>query len=100
MGILNRILELAAKTVLVTEEVEPAVAEFRMSRCLQCDRRDETENRCRVCKCFLAAKTLSAENMNVRRRRAEITHCPLGRWDDLETANAYREIDGLPLLTK
>lgn len=100
MNLINRALELAAKKFLQVRQTDPATQQFRMSRCLQCDRRDAEANRCKVCKCFLAVKTDTEENLNPDRLRYEITHCPLGNWDDLETANYYRKIDGLPLLTE
>ncbi len=30
--------------------------------------------------------------------RSEVTHCPEGRWGDIEIANHYRKLDGLELL--
>lgn len=99
MSLKDKVLELAAKKVLQVSQVDPEIQKFRMSVCLQCEKRDTESNKCKVCKCFLAVKTDTAENLNPKKLRYEITHCPLGRWNDLETANQYREIDGLPLLT-
>jgi len=98
MDLLNRIGELAAKTFLQVGEVDEATRIMRVSRCNSCDMRDPESNRCKVCKCFLAVKTRTLENLNPKKARYEITHCPLGKWEDLETANEYRKIDGLPSL--
>lgn len=100
MGLKNKILELAAKTFLQVGQVTPEVQQVRMNICLACPKRDEVSNRCKVCKCFLAIKTDTKENLNPEKMRYEVTHCPLGKWNDLRTANHYRKIDGLPLLSK
>lgn len=100
MGLKQTILELAAKTFLQVRQVAPEVQQFRMNVCQGCDKRDEETNRCKVCKCFLAVKTDTKENLNPEKMRYEVTHCPLGKWNDLQTANHYRKIDGLPLLSK
>lgn len=98
MEILNRILEIAAVNTLVITEVEPEIADMRMDVCRGCDKLEESSMRCKVCKCFLRVKTKSRENRNPEKFRFEITHCPLGRWNDMELANVYREMDGLPKL--
>jgi hypothetical protein len=94
----NRALRLIAETVIVKSHVSEQEAERRMSVCGGCDRRDAEENKCMECGCFLDLKTAAATNWNARRNRNEITHCPLGRWGDKDTANVYREIDGKELL--
>lgn len=99
MKVKYRIAELLAKTFLQIKQVDEQTRDFRISVCAGCDKRDVESNRCKVCKCFLAVKTNTAENLNPAHNRYEITHCPLGRWNDLELANEYRKIDGLPLLT-
>ena len=97
-SILDRILELAAAKTLVISSVNDETKTFRKSVCDGCEKRDVYDNRCKVCKCYLAVKTGTLENRNPIKLRYEITHCPLGKWNDLEIANHYREIDGLPLL--
>lgn len=94
MNILDEIAKLAASTVLVEEKVEPDVAAWRMQICQGCDRLQESNLRCKVCGCYLEVKTFSKVNLN-KRGQQEITHCPLGRWNDLEVANQYRKINGL-----
>ena len=95
----NKALHLIAEAVIVKETVTPGEAAARMRVCLGCEYRNEKENVCDVCGCFLDLKTGAKTNWNAKRLRNEITHCPLGRWNDKDTANAYREIDGKELLT-
>lgn len=99
MNILSRIGELLAEKTLVISYVEPEVKEFRQGVCNTCERHDPIQNRCKICKCFLAVKTGTKENRDPIRLRYEITHCPRGKWNDLELTNRYRELDGLPLLS-
>lgn len=98
MDLLNQIGEVAARTLLQLEKVDDETKSFRFSVCVECDKRDVEANRCKVCKCYLAVKTGTKENINPKKGRREITHCPLGKWGDLAIANEYRKIDGLPLL--
>jgi hypothetical protein len=49
-----------------------------------------------MCTCFIDAKAGIKVNLNPNKlMRKEITHCHLGKWDDKDLANYYREIDGL-----
>lgn len=100
MNIFEEALRLAAKTVLVTGEVAGDEAAKRFSACLECDKRNAAQNKCEVCGCFLDVKTKAKSNWNARRLRNEITHCPLGKWEDLNTANMYRQMDGKEFLNK
>ncbi len=95
----NRALHLLAATVIVKDVVEGEEADRRMEVCFSCEKRNENENVCNVCGCFLDLKTSAKTNWNARKLRNEITHCPLGRWNDKEIANLYREMDGKELLT-
>lgn len=96
--LLEKALKLAAKTLLVEGEVSDEKAAERFEVCLKCSERDGEENRCKVCGCFLEVKTKAETNWNAKRMRNEITHCPLGKWGDAETANIYREMDGKELI--
>lgn len=89
-----------AKTIIVKEQVDEETADWRFDICLKCDKRDPEENKCTVCGCFLDLKTSSRVNWRPSKNRNEITHCPLGRWNDLEIANEYSRIDGKELLTE
>lgn len=97
-NIADKILKLAAVKFLQVSKADKETAAFRMGVCMGCEHRDAIENRCKICKCFLEIKTETAENRNIKQGRYEITHCPLGKWNDLLTANEYRKIDGLPLI--
>ena len=100
MTLIEKIEHLLAESFVVKEHIGEGVAKERMGICLGCDRRDEKANKCVECGCFLDLKTDSRINWNPKKMRNEFTHCPLGKWDDLETANEYRRIDGKELLTK
>ena len=95
MALKDDILKLAASAVLVTGTVPEAEAERRMNICFGCDRRQEKQNKRGAGGGDLDLKTKTSHNRNIRKMRNEITHCPLGRWGDKDTANIYREIDGL-----
>lgn len=95
----NRVLHLIAEKVIVKEHVTESEAAERMSVCFFCPKRNEKENVCDECGCFLDLKTRAKINWNAKKLRNEITHCPLGKWNDKETANIYREMDGKELLT-
>lgn len=94
----NKALHLLAEKIIVKEQTNEQEAAARMLVCLNCDKRDAKENKCTVCGCFLDLKTGSRVNWNAAKMRNEITHCPLGKWNDKKTANVYREIDGKELL--
>ena len=98
MALIDELLKIAADKVISTEKIDPFVAGHRMLTCEACDKMDKKEVRCKICKCYLEVKTKTKTNLNPKKLRYEVTHCPLGRWDDLETANRYRELDGLPPL--
>lgn len=94
----NKALHLIAEKLIVKETVGNGEAAQRMRVCLNCEKRDSGENKCLECGCFLDLKTGAKTNWNAKRMRNEITHCPLGKWNDKETANVYREMDGKELL--
>jgi hypothetical protein len=99
MDILEQIKHYAASKIIVKEHVDAETAEQRMEVCLTCEHRDEEENKCKVCTCFLDLKTASRANWRPAKNRNEVTHCPMGKWDDKEIANEYRRMDGLQPLT-
>lgn len=99
MTIADEIKHYLASKVIVKEWVDGETADARFSVCLKCEHRDAEENKCLICTCFLDLKTQSRVNWRPSKNRNEITHCPLGRWNDKEIANEYRALDGLKLLT-
>lgn len=100
MSIVDEILKLAADKLIVESHVSEEIAKFRMDVCLACPFLSHSDYRCKVCRCYVEVKTTSERNYNPKRRRNEITHCPKGRWNDIETANEYRKIDGLEPITE
>lgn len=95
MTLLDKIMSIAADATLVLTRVGPEEAERRLNICNTCDRMDKRSVRCKVCRCYLDAKTPAEINLNPKKLRNEITHCPMGKWGDKDTANVYREMDGL-----
>lgn len=98
MGLIDEIKKVAAGALIVRESVDDETAAKRMLICRGCDRSDLQNDKCLECGCFLSLKTQTFSNWRPSKNRVEITHCPLGKWDDFEIANAYRTLDGLPLL--
>jgi len=98
----NRVLHLIAENAIVKDLADEATVKFRKPICEGCPRNNKEENRpfgvCLDCGCFLDLKVTSKINYNPKRLRNEITHCPNGFWNDKETANIYREMDGKELL--
>jgi len=99
MELLDKILKMAANKLLVEEYVKKEVAEWRYGVCEGCNVFDPTAKRCKACRCFMEVKTKSKINFNPVKMRFEITHCPMGKWNDLEITNEYRKIDGLTPIT-
>lgn len=99
MGIIRQTKQAAARALLAKDEHgKPDLTEFRIKTCEACREFDAEERTCTVCGCFIDIKAELKTNRNPLKLRTEITHCPFGRWNDKDTANHYREIDGKPLL--
>jgi len=94
MNIYTWALKLAVKAIIVKESVEQETANERYLVCTNCPMRDAEQEKCTKCGCFLEEKTGSKVNWNPKKLRNEITHCPLGKWGDIETTNIYRQLDG------
>ena len=76
--------------------IEKATLQTKLNRlnvCSSCEflREKEEMKICGVCGCFLELKAASLININHRKRRIEITHCPLGKWNDRWIANEYND---------
>lgn len=95
MNVFEKIGAILADKTLVHERVDATEKSRRLAICESCDRLDTEARRCKVCKCFVDAKTSALTNFNPLRGRNEVTHCPMGFWGDVDVANKYREIDGI-----
>lgn len=93
MDIIERIKRKIIEGVVVVEELPEEtgeeVAAWRKSICDKCEKRSP-KNICTVCVCILDIKQKTYRNRNFDNLETEITHCPLGRWDDAEIAKFYR----------
>lgn len=100
MGLINETLKTGARFFLAVEEHnDKELTEFRLSVCQSCDQFDREDRTCTVCGCFMDIKApLRTNKTAVFGGKIEETHCPLGRWNDKETANLYRALAGKPLL--
>lgn len=97
MNLIEKAFAIIADKTLVHERVDKEEKERRLGICEKCKPYFDTQSRrCKICKCFMDAKTGSKTNYNPKKIRNEITHCPMGYWGDVDIANFYREKDGLP----
>lgn len=93
---IDGLLMKAAAGLLTVERADEETAKERMDICRGCEFFDLGAERCKVCKCYMAAKTATLTHRNPKKMmRVEVTHCPKGKWNDRETANHYRKLDGL-----
>ncbi|MCB0581403.1 MAG: hypothetical protein KDD10_19090 [Phaeodactylibacter sp.] len=98
----KKAIKAGAKAALSVEEHgNDSITKQRMETCDSCPNFQADSQQCGVCGCFMDVKTTLLRNRNpYAGGRVEITHCPEGRWGDLEIANHYRELDGKPPLEK
>lgn len=96
----HSIVKKGARAVLSAgEHNDPALTLARMNTCKKCPNFNAETMQCGVCGCYMDVKTTLLRNRNpYAAGRVEVTHCPEGRWNDLEIANYYRAIDGKELL--
>lgn len=94
----NKLLSKVAGFVLGIEKLnDPELKEFRIKTCESNAGKcfDEVNRRCKMCICFNPCLSIDKTNYNPNKlMRIEITHCDLGKWDDKDLANYYRELDG------
>ena len=95
MNLANQLAALASEKLLVHEKVSSDVAAWRMSICEGCEFMDKKSRRCKVCLCYLDAKTKAETNYNPLKNRNEKTHCPKGFWNDADILHSYSELDGM-----
>lgn len=97
---------IAVKGLIIVEEVDEETANWRFNICLTSENGKPCRNfdpdpsnaeigKCLGCGCLLPEKTYSKTNRTLEHPNGEVTHCPLGRWDDLILTNYYRVQDGL-----
>jgi len=92
---LNDLLKKLAEGLLPVEHVTDEVKSVRLSVCNSCENLERDQMRCNICGCFLEVKAGCLVNFNPKKVRKELTHCPMGKWNDLDTANHYRLLDKL-----
>lgn len=96
---MNIIKGIAKLTLAVEYHNLPELAEFRMNVCRACEHFESEMEQCGKCGCFMDIKTRLFTNRNPKNAgRIEITHCPLGKWQDKHIANAYLKLDEKELL--
>lgn len=89
---LRKLMGKAAAGLLVVEPLNnPELTEFRRDQCWECPNRDPKNLTCNICKCFLEEKTLSLTN-RTKKFGIEITHCPIGNWNDIEIVEYYKSL--------
>ncbi len=98
MNLIDELLKVGAKAVLETKKVSIEIAGQRMQICKDCSMFNAKNLKCKDCGCYLEVKTECETSYNPKKLRHEVTHCPRGKWGDVDTANEYRKIDGLPLI--
>lgn len=98
MNLIDELLKAGAKAVLETKTVLPEIAKKRMQVCMGCARFNAEKIKCNACGCYLEVKVECETNYNPKKLRHEVTHCPMGLWDDIAIANQYRTLDGQPLI--
>lgn len=93
----NKILSNVAGLVLEVQGLnDDDIKNERLKTCEYCPMMDKENRRCKICTCFIDAKVGIKINKNPDKgMRKELTHCPLGKWNDKDVANYYREKDGL-----
>lgn len=94
MNWLEKAKKLAAEKVLVLEQADQATADARWHTCWYCEQMDHEKKICKTCGCYLEIKIWAKTSRAPNRLTGEITHCPLGKWNDLEITNYYRTEDG------
>lgn len=93
-------IKAGAKAALAVEEHgDQELTAARMNTCRACPNFQAESQQCGICWCYMDVKTTLLRNRNPHAMgRTEVTHCPEGRWGDVEIANHYRKLDGLELL--
>jgi hypothetical protein len=89
--IINEIAKAAADLAFSVEYVDNETYMFRLNACRTCD--FFVKERCKKCGCFMEVKAATRIHKNPKRKmKQEVTHCPIGRWGDLEYADFFSAI--------
>ena len=94
MSWFDEVKKIAAEKMLVLEQADAATADMRWKTCWGCDQMEHSNKTCRICGCYIEMKIWSKSSRSLARPTGEITHCPLGKWEDKDLANHYRAEDG------
>lgn len=80
----------AAELIMVVDKLDSTVdAETINNRklaCSSCDKR--VKDKCSMCGCYIDIKVTTKVNRTITGKK-EITHCPLGKWNDKDLINIY-----------
>jgi len=98
MNWINEVLKFGASQVFTVEDVEDSEKNIRLAICEGCKNFDPAGRKCLVCGCFMDVKAGTKIHRNVAKLRYEVTHCPDGKWMDVDLANSYRQIDNKDLI--
>jgi hypothetical protein len=83
----NKIISYALGDTFVTEQE----AQQRLDICNRCE--DLLSDRsCKHCTCYVDIKAEMKTNINPRTLKYEITHCPIGKWNDDEVKEYFSNI--------
>ena len=86
---INLLLSKIAGNALIEEkETNLELIKFRRDKCFECPNMCHKNIKCKICGCFLDQKTESRININAH-GVSEITHCPIGNWNDEDLAKIY-----------
>lgn len=82
------LLGLIADNLIVEEHLtNETEIQLRKDTCWDCPFMNKEKKICNICKCILKIKTKSLTNYY--KGDLQVTHCPKGKWDDLEIAKHY-----------
>lgn len=87
---IDKILKTVAEAAFSVEYVDDQTYQFRLSRCGTCD--FFSNGKCKKCGCYMEVKAATRIHKNPKRKmRKEVTHCPIGMWEDKEFAEFFKQ---------
>ena len=90
MRLLDRLFKFGAQALPV-EKVDATTKAIRWAICKGCEKYDPGRDKCQVCGCYMEIKSGALTHFNPETLEVEITHCPLGKWGDMEIAKHYSQ---------